>query len=231
MSSNGKSAQAIIETWRERGADRLDPVRFRFIEALASRADDHGGAARRILDERLHTLLQAYADDLAGKPSQDGDGERTPPRRESARAALGELLEHIGNHPGRAGQGAVIALKDAAIGEEPGAADPRRFPSAELPALLESRRIWAKVRAESQLRQSLERSPTEAGPLNSGALVHRSLVLMRELSPGYLQHLLAYVDALSWIEQMHDGGALAADTRRLAAGDKPARSRPRKRRN
>jgi hypothetical protein len=26
---------------------------------------------------------------------------------------------------------------------------------------------------------------------------------MRELSPGYLQHFLSYVDALSWIEQMN----------------------------
>ena len=84
----------------------------------------------------------------------------------------------------------------------------------------EVRKLWSEVRSRSQLRQSLAAVPTDAGPLNAGALVHRSLALMHELSPGYLQHFLAYVDDLSWLEQLGEG----------AAGKQPSRSAgPRKR--
>ena len=67
------------------------------------------------------------------------------------------------------------------------------------------------------MRQSLEQVPGNAGPLNSSSLVHRSLSLMRELSPGYLQQFLSYVDALSWMEQMN-GGSASAKRMRLVAG-------------
>ena len=53
------------------------------------------------------------------------------------------------------------------------------------------------------MRQSLEQVPSNAGPLNSSALVHRAVTLMRELSPGYLQHFLGYVDDLTSLEQMN----------------------------
>lgn len=76
----------------------------------------------------------------------------------------------------------------------------------ELPALEDFRKIWAGLRAESQLRQTLDYVPRNAGPLNSNALVHRSIELMRELSPGYLRQFLSYVDDLAWIERVAAGG-------------------------
>ncbi|MGF6710827.1 hypothetical protein QFZ41_001791 [Luteibacter sp. W1I16] len=81
----------------------------------------------------------------------------------------------------------------------------RAYP--ELPALEEFRKIWSGLRAESRLRQTLEYVPRNAGPLNSNALVHRSIELMRELSPGYLRHFLSYVDDLAWTERVTAGGA------------------------
>ncbi|KAF1006634.1 MAG: hypothetical protein GAK28_02308 [Luteibacter sp.] len=77
----------------------------------------------------------------------------------------------------------------------------------ELPALDDIHRTWDVLRSETQFRQSLAHAPRDAGPLNSSALVHRSIALMRELSPDYLRHFLSYVDDLSWLEQM---GAAAA---------------------
>ena len=93
----------------------------------------------------------------------------------------------------------------------------------ELPLLGEFRRLWSSLRTESQLRQSLQPAPANAGPLNSSALAHRAIALMRELSPGYLRHFLGYVDALSWMEQMPVG----ADTPHEAAKAAPARKRTR----
>jgi hypothetical protein len=68
VSGNVASAvRSTLDAWRERGADRLNPVRFHFIEALDRRAASHSGEARRILDDRLSKLLEAYANDYASR--------------------------------------------------------------------------------------------------------------------------------------------------------------------
>ena len=64
-----------------------------------------------------------------------------------------------------------------------GHAVPWRGAYPELPLLDVYRDIWAKVSANRQLRQSEQQVPDNAGPLNSNNLVHRSLALMRQLSP------------------------------------------------
>ena len=50
------------------------------------------------------------------------------------------------------------------------------------------------------------------GDQSAGKLVHRALHFMREVSPGYLQHFIAYADTLSSLERLQqDLGPLAAD--------------------
>lgn len=75
-------------------------------------------------------------------------------------------------------------------------------PYPELGILDAFRGLWSSVRTESQMRESLAYTADDAGPLNSSALVHRSIALMRETSPGYLQHFLSYVDGLAWMERL-----------------------------
>lgn len=107
------------------------------------------------------------------------------------------------------------------------ASKPSTYP--ELPAIEDFRRIWTSVRSESQLRLAYEPVPTGAGPLNSAALVHRAITLMRELSPGYLRHFLSYVDDLSWLEQVHAANTPAVkDSPRSAATAKKRARKPKK---
>jgi len=199
MSDARTQARVVLGAWREQNADRLNPLRFHFIDALERRAASHDGEARRLLDERLSTLIKAYADDLeiAASSVDAIDSAATP--GVPARGALAGLIDYIANTA--AASGNDLAASDAA---------PQPVALPALAALDEFRKIWSEVRTDSQVRQSLEQVPANAGPLNSGSLVHRSLTLMRELSPRYLQQFLAYVDTLSWMEQMIDGGALAA---------------------
>ncbi len=103
-------------------------------------------------------------------------------------------------------------------------AKPEQAPYPELPALAQFRELWTQVRSSSQMRQSLAQAPADGGPLNSGVLVHRAMSLMGDTSPGYLQHFLAYVDALSWMEQLQAWGVLSG--RKTAP--KPRASRPRR---
>ncbi|WP_394365032.1 DUF2894 domain-containing protein [Paraburkholderia kirstenboschensis] len=67
-----------------------------------------------------------------------------------------------------------------------------------------------------------------AGPLNSSSLVHRSLSLMARSCLGYRRQFPSHVDALSWMEQINGGGALAGnDAPQAVSARKRARSRSR----
>ncbi|MFM0198675.1 DUF2894 domain-containing protein [Paraburkholderia fungorum] len=212
------NARATLDAWRERGADRLDPIRFHFIAALDRRAAAHGGETRRLLDEKLSRLIEAYADDLerAGAQTRSAGTGTAASSLEPARGALAGLNDYIASH-------AALDRNDPTAGH----AAPQRPSYPELEALDYFRQTWSKVRSEKQLRQSLKKAPGNAGPLNSSSLVHRSLSLMRELSPGYLQQFLSYVDALSWMEQMNGGGLPAKDAPRAATARKSTRNKPR----
>ncbi|WP_341316760.1 DUF2894 domain-containing protein [Paraburkholderia sp. IMGN_8] len=224
MSSGGTAvtsgAQAKLDAWREQGADRLDPIRFHFIEALDRRAAGHSGEARRILDARLSKLIEAYADDLERAAFKTRDAGSAASRGVPARGALAGLIDYIASHAPADGGGSAAGNVVLAV--------PRSASYPELEMLDYFRELSSKVRAERQVRQSLEQVPGNAGPLNSSSLVHRSLSLMRELSPGYLQQFLSYVDALSWMEQMNGGGALASkDAPRAGSARKSARGKSR----
>lgn len=181
------------------------------MEALDRRASGHSGEARRILDERLRKLVQAYAHDLKQAESQTADGG------ESTRVELAGLMDYMRS---RAPVDAGSPLSPDTL--------PRRMSYPEMDVLDYFRKTWTQVSAEKQFRQSLAQVPGNAGPLNSNSLVHRSLSLMRELSPGYLQQFLSYVDALSWMEQMNGGGTLPEkDAPRSGSPRKTTRSKAR----
>ena len=70
----------------------------------------------------------------------------------------------------------------------------------ELASVRRFRRAWGSQRALAKFDEALARAPANAGPLNSHALVLRSLALMREASPEYLRRFLVYVETLQWLE-------------------------------
>ncbi|MDM0048738.1 DUF2894 domain-containing protein [Variovorax sp. J22R115] len=196
MSSDEASdALAMIDARRRRGDHRLDPVRFRFIEALAKRSATHRGEARRILDDKVARLLAAYAGDLEKAPPSDGGTAKQNAKVQRQRGALGALVDHIGQHA-------------SPLGDDPATRD-------ELKTLTQFRSTWSRLSAERRLTQSQATVPQNAGPLNSHHLVHRSLRLMRDVSPEYLSRFMSYVDALLGLDQLHSaGGPGSADAPR-----------------
>ncbi|WBX93249.1 DUF2894 domain-containing protein [Pseudoxanthomonas mexicana] len=190
---------AQLQAWRAQGLDRAAPARFDILQALAARVGTHEGEARRLLEARLAGLMRAYAQGLARTPTPVAPA----PARDSGLRGL-------------------VAALQARDGDAPAPGPSPVAPSA----LTEAREVWAQVRTDSQLRASLHDVPADAGPLNSGMLVHRALHLMRAASPGYLQHFITYADTLSSLEQLQQAVApliTATDTPR------PTRRAPRKR--
>ena len=188
-----------LDAWRERGADRMDPVRFRFMEALERRAARMPAPPARCWTSAW-PLLDAYAADL----ERDEAAPLATRRGIAADTPIDAPLP-------------ADTLASLARALDTGHAVPWRDAHPELPLLDVYRDIWAKVSANRQLRQSEQQVPDNAGPLNSNNLVHRSLALMRQLSPGYLHQFLSYLDALAWMEQF-DGAVTAARKPRAAGG-------------
>lgn len=179
-------ARAMLDAWREAGADRVDPVRFQFMDALQRRAAAQGGEARRLLDGKLATLIQAYEAELDGAPADAAENLPAPAAALPEPGPLAALTAYIAD-PGTDARGATDL----------------RATYPELQTLEYFRGVWSRVSADRQVRQSQEQVHKNAGPLNSNQLVHRALSLMREVSPGYLQQFLSYTDALMWMEQVH----------------------------
>ena len=190
--ADGKRTVPAIEALRERGAQQADPVRFRFIESLAERAAQHEGAARRVLDERLAQLLSAHELKLE-QAAQPQDKARPPASTEPLpRSALAHLVADLG------GRSASLAPASTARANAKTASIDS---TVELETLPFFRRTWSRLSADQRLAQSLAALPENAGPLNSHHLVHRSLTLMRELSPGYFDRFVVHVDALLSLQQ------------------------------
>jgi hypothetical protein len=195
-------AGARIAAWRESGDHRFDPVRFHFIEALAARSAAHEGEARRLLDDRVASLVADYGAALEAARAANGDAAQPPEKLPACRGPLALLVEQVARQARSAGDGPAVG---------------------ELKTLGYFRSTWARLSAERRLTQSLAKVPENAGPLNSHHLVHRSLTLMRDLSPEYLNRFMSYVDTLLWLDQASAGtGTAAPESPRKTARGKTA---------
>jgi hypothetical protein len=174
-------------------------VRARFAQALARRAGAHEGAARRVLDARLAGLAA-----VADAPQDARSSDAAP----SQRGALAELVAHAARQKTTPVLGPAIKPREAT---------PDKSAAHDTRTVQFFKRTWSRLSADQRLAQSRATLPDNAGPLNSHHLVHRSLTLMRELSPDYLERFVGYVDALQWLEQANEA---AAQEPRSAAGAK-----------
>lgn len=227
-SSAGPLAQATladngdpgIAALRERGAHRLDPSRFRYLEALERRAGVHQGALGRTLDRQLAQVVTAYGEQYAAAVRDidqaipvliqhhpqaapelrrlHADGDVRAVRRLAARleaeprsTPLADLVRHIDGLNAALGQ----------IRPQPsGATQSDTAALAELKTVQRFRDTWTRLRVDDQLARSQEKVPENPGPLNSHLLVQRALRRMQELSPAYLGRFMAQVEALSWLD-------------------------------
>lgn len=251
------AAQATLDAWGDSGADRLDPVRFRFLQAMARRTAPLQGLARQQLEDKLDTHLRAYAQ-LLEEVEPDASTMDSAEASEPASPPASHRPSHRPSHP--SSPHSPHPASTSAEASPAASATPQSAPAAltELLAYLTYpdapdndptwdrdalglreaypdvqmleyfRGVWSRVSADRQVRQSQEQVHKNAGPLNSNQLVHRALSLMRELSPGYLQQFLSYTDALMWMEQIHAATAPAPkENTRSGAAKKTSRAKAR----
>lgn len=191
---------AALAALRAAGAEQAEPVRWRFLEALARRTVATGGRARALLDARLDTLVADLATRLdaraaaaaTGSPAWPAPTARSalvaPPARSAAAA-----LAMPPARPRNPAPGPLARLATALDGDRPGPA------TGELQASRLFGHGWARLAAEAQLQRAQAALPPQAGPLNSERLVLAALQRLQVLSPDHLARLMAEVQALRWL--------------------------------
>ncbi|MDB5771395.1 MAG: hypothetical protein JWM42_1769 [Burkholderia sp.] len=205
----------LITSLRKAGADQFDPVRLHYIEALAKRAIAHQGSVKRMLDAKLAQALAAFKErfDLARCDAKEtiarsvqqyphaasdlqrlfAAGDFKGLRRLTATLKTGEHSTSLGALVRQLEQHSPENA-DARLEETAG-------PRAELKTIRNFRNTWSKLSVDRQVAQALEQAPKNAGPINSHMLVLRSLALMRDISPDYLNRFMSYADTLLCLEQ------------------------------
>lgn len=210
-------SQAWLTALRAQGAAGWNPIRFAFIEALARRTLAHHGNTRRQLNTRLAEALQGYesgwqraqvhADEvLSATVSQFPQARAELKRLQAAGDVAGlQRLAHRLSHPSR-----PSPLSDLLHLPVPSSSQTAPGPGAPFVELSTSqyfRSTWLRLSMDQRLNRSALKVPPQAGPLNSQVLALRSLQVMRELSPAYLQCFMAYLDTLLWLDHADAGGA------------------------
>lgn len=194
----------LLQALRSEGAQRLDPMRFHYLEVLQQRLPGAPDEVRRILQGKLDEALADYAERFRQSQTQaldDAAKVRAKPVSVAATASpLAQLTRQLHSISQQAPEPGGTSLR---LGDE--APDP-----SEMKSLRRFREAWSKIAAEDQVDKAIGRGPENAGPLNSHLLALRSLRLMRGLSPDYLQRFMVHLEALQWLDQANQPQAAAA---------------------
>ena len=175
-----------MEALRAEGMHHHDPVRFHYLEVLATRLPLQPQAVQQVLARRLHQAVADYAKSAQSTSRPSPSTTMTAPAAQSPLAQLNRDL----SAQSKADSDSALTSDGANLSDMKSV---RRFSE-----------VWSKISAEQQVVQALQRGPENAGPLNSHRLMLRSLSLMRTLSPDYLQRLLSQMDSLLWLEQANN---------------------------
>lgn len=228
--------QAQLDALRASGAAERDPIRFAYLDALARRAATQAAPIRQLLDAKI----RAVANEIASRPAF----VPTKVIQTNAASPLANLLTYINQHAheqSEANQAATqtaavnpalieISLGESSRAESRSASAARTRQAPELKSVAYFRNEWSKLSTEQQLTQTLAQAPENAGPMNAQHLVLRSLQVMHDISPDYLQGFMSYIDTLIWLEHA-DPTKLLAGRSSASEGENKARTAKRRVRN
>ncbi|CBL46368.1 Hypothetical protein HDN1F_27850 [gamma proteobacterium HdN1] len=102
--------------------------------------------------------------------------------------------------------------------------DKTTTPLQDLRTARTHREAWGQLRTRRRIQRTIQSISPNAGPLNSQALVARSLTVLQDLSPTYLSHFLGWVDCILWLEGMDNTHSTAPMKSAPTAKNAPAAS-------
>ena len=165
-----------LDALRASGAARVDAVGWHYIETLAKRTREQSGSAQLKLLAKLQEALAR----LETRMASDAD---IPEKQVATPSPLATLLQDMGWKGGAQGSSTSTGS------------------GSENPRIQQFRRQLRKISVQKQVTQAIAQAPQNAGPINSHMLVLRSLGLMRDISPDYLNRFMAHVDTLLCLDE------------------------------
>ena len=238
---------AVLAALQQAGAAQFDPVRWHYLHLLAGRVNAHSGAVQRVLEVRLAQALAAFQarfeQALGDAKFMVEQARRTHP---DASADLQRLLA-AGDLQGikrfivnlkTSDSGASLSDLVRALAQPLAAPADTGFERGcqtvtglrpDLKATRYFRETWSKISVDKRVTQALTQAPKNAGPINSHNLVLRSLALMRDISPDYLNQFTSYVDTLLCLDQCEKAKQTLAKL--VADADSRPKTKPRRARS
>ena len=170
--------EVAAPTWAAEAA-QLDPVGWHYIQVLAERTRTQTGLAQVLLQAKLSSALAQLQARLAAQKKQH--------------------TQHI-QHTRHTPSPLSALLRDMAAPSADRPLSPGGHGRMDKPHIVQFRQQLGKISVQKQVTQAIAQAPQNAGPINSHMLVLRSLSLMRDLSPDYLNRFMGYVDTLLFLD-------------------------------
>lgn len=169
---------ALEASLHDAGAARFDAVAWHYIEVLSQRTRVQTGPAQDLLKNKLTHALAEFKLKMDQAPKVPHRTEASP---SPLAALLGEMAQQLTTQPTAQ------------------TSRPTLF-RTENPRVQQFKKQLNKISVQKQVTQAIALAPQNAGPINSHMLVLRSLSLMRDASPDYLNRFMTHVDTLLRLE-------------------------------
>ena len=198
--SNAQSLAKDIASLKESGDAEFDPVRFHFIEAMASRAQANKPPVADVILGKAQQALQIYQENLA---SRQPVSKLKVPKAHQQLAELTALLNQSTEMSPQQGElENLLQQQERELLQEYATTNQASAPTMlELKSARQFRQTLQKIGADRRVDIAAFTSPEDSGPLNPQMLVTESLSQLRDLSPRYLSRFITYFDTLFWLEQ------------------------------
>lgn len=200
---NESTSLSLLDSLRQRGAERFDPVRFRYLESFERRLRANG------LQQGAHwqKLKQAIADYQA---RLEGAEQPKPAPAAPEPSLVSSLLDRLNQTTETPAEAPRSALEQRVFGEISELEQTRTASSSNSPkplrAMIRARADQGTQALQERIRHAIESTPKEAGPMNAHRLVSRALAEMQTLSPEYLERFARYTDTLMTLERFRRKG-------------------------
>lgn len=200
---NQASSPSLLDNLRQQGADRFDPVRFRYLESFERRLRANGlqqGGHWR----KLEQAISDYQARLEGaeQPTQAPAAPEPSP--------ISFLLDRLNQTTETPAEAPRSTLEQWVFGETSELEQTRTTSSSNCPkplrAMIRARADQGTQALQERIRHGIESTPKEAGPMNAHRLVSRALNEMQKLSPEYLDRFARYTDTLLALERLAKRG-------------------------
>ena len=165
-----------LDALRAAGAARVDAVGWHYIETLAKRTREQSGPAQLKLVAKLQEALVRLETRMS---------EATVPvaKQDAIPSPLATLLRDMDSKSALQGSNKSTGL------------------GLESPRIQAFKKQLSQISVQKQVTHAIAQAPQNAGPINSHMLVLRSLGLMRDISPDYLNRFMAHVDTLLCLDE------------------------------